>query len=202
MYVISLAIAGSVTATAATPASDEVSAHVDGSSRALQIFARSHSLADLRSAVDEMEAAVNLHALKPDNFVAQRRTLVRGWAQLVKTIEQSYDPTYDPNDRNNRPISGLPDPQSIPDPNGRAWAEAALAANSEKIRRASYYHDLLIIDMRAQTELKTSLDLFRKVEPDGTLPDFAALDGILRQAGLSTARRTKIDAMFYARPGP
>lgn len=194
-------IAGSPIATATSPASDELSTHVDGSSRALQAYARSHAFSDLRAAVNEMEAAVNLHALKPDTFVNQRRTLVRGWAQVLKAIERSYDPTYDPNDPNNRPISGLPDPQGISDPKERAWAVAALAANPKKLERASYYHDLSIIDLRAQTLLKTSLDLFRKVEPDGTPPDFAALDGIVQRAGLSSARRTKIDAMFYARPG-
>ncbi|HEY0396318.1 MAG TPA: hypothetical protein VGD01_17675 [Candidatus Elarobacter sp.] len=202
MYVIGFLIAGSLTAEGATPMPDEVTAHANTSSRALQAFAHSRSFADLRLAVDEMEAAVNLHALKPETFVAQRRTLVRGWAQVLKAIEQSYDPAYDPNDRNNWPIRGLPDPQTIPDPTERARVAAALAANSEKIRRASYYHDLSVIDLRAQTLLKTSLDLFRKVEPDGTPADFAALDGILQQAGLSSTRRTKIDAMFYARSAP
>jgi hypothetical protein len=198
---ISFVMGGSATTTAATPASDELATHVASSSRALQTFTRSHSFADLSSAVDEMEAASNLHALRPDTFVAQRRTYVRGWAQVLKAIEQSYDPAYNPNDPNDRPISGLPDPQSIPDPNRRATVAALVAANPQKLARASYYHDLLVIDMRAQALLRVTLDQFRKVEPDGTPPDYAALDGILQQAGLSAARRTKIDALFYARGG-
>ena len=50
--------------------------------------------------------------------------------------------------------------------------------------------------------MKAALDLWRRVEPNGTPADFEALDAILQQAGLSTARRTKIDAMFYERYTP
>lgn len=195
-----LLIAGSVgAALGATP--DEITVHVSSSSRAVQAFSSSHSLADLRTAVDEMVAAGNLHALKPDTFVAQRRTLVRGWGQVFKAIEDSYDPTYDPNDRNNWPAWGLPDPQGVQDPKARAAAVAAITANQQKIKRASYYHDLNVIDLIAQNALKVQLNQFRKVEPDGTDADFAGLDGILQRSGLSHARRMKINAMFYARPG-
>jgi hypothetical protein len=40
--------------------------------------------------------------------------------------------------------------------------------------------------------LRMNLDLFRATAPS----DFAALDGILRQGGISEARRGKIDAML------
>jgi hypothetical protein len=149
-----------------------------------------------------MGFAANIDALKSQTFVAQRRALVRGWAKVFKTVEQSYDSTYDPNDPHNRIQWGLPDPQYIQDPKARALAVLASAANQQNIKRAGHYHDLMVIDLRAQGLLRVSLDLFRNVEPDGTPPDFAALDGILQQARISSARRTKIDAMFHARPSP
>jgi hypothetical protein len=195
-------MAGAVAATPARAVPDEIAEHVAGSARALQMYARSHAFGDLTAAVDELEAGVNVHLLEPETFVAQRRTLVRGFTRVLKTIEQSYDPTYDPNDPKSRPKLGLSEFEGSPDPKFRAWVAAEIAANPEKIRRASYYHDLMVIDMRAQTLLKVTLDLLRKVEPSGTPADFDALDGILQQAGLSAARRAKIDAMFYPRLSP
>ena len=64
-----------------------------------------------------------------------------------------------------------------------------------------HYLDVQNVDLLAQSSMKAQLNQFRKVEPDGTDADFAMLDGILQQAGLSSARRTKINSMFYARPG-
>ncbi|MDB5071223.1 MAG: hypothetical protein JWM87_2334 [Candidatus Eremiobacteraeota bacterium] len=196
-----LLIAAPLSATAQTTSTDDITVHVGRASRAVQAYGRSRSVEDLRSAVFEMQAAGNLHALKPDTFVAQRRTIVRGWAQLFKVIDDSYDPTYDPNDPNVRPHWHLPDPQDIPDPNARAAAAAAIAANKQKIARATHYLDVQNVDLLAQSSMKAQLNQFRKVEPDGTDADFTMLDGILQQAGLSSVRRTKINRMFYARPG-
>lgn len=194
-------MAGPVGVRAQTPATDNVTAHVGDASRAAQAFSRSHSFVDIRSAIDAMVSAGNLPGFKSGTFVAQRRTLVGGWAQVLKAIEQSYDPTYDPNDRNNWPVWGLPDPQYIKDPQTRAAAVAALAANDQKVKRMSYYHDLHVLDALAQNTLKMELDQLRRMAPDGTDADFAALDAILQRAGLSSALRTKIDSLFYARPG-
>jgi len=201
--VISMSFVVPATSAAAVPATDELTAHVDASVQRVQAYTFSRSFADLRSAIDEMERAANLSGLRPETWVVQRRTFVRGWAQLLAAIEQSHDPTYDPNDPKDRPIMNLPEPQSFPDnPKTQAWAAVAIAANPKKLARAYYYHDLQIIDMRAQATMKAALDLWRRVEPNGTPADFEALDAILQQAGLSTARRTKIDAMFYERYTP
>jgi hypothetical protein len=196
-----LVIAGPARVMAQAPPTDAVTVHVGAASRAAQAFSRSHSIADLRPAIDEMVSAGNLPGFKPDTFVAQRRTFVRGWAQVLKVIEQSYDPTYDPNDRNNWPAWGFGDPQYIKDPQMQAAAVAALAANDQKVKRMAFYHDRRVLDMLAQATLKVQLDQLRRVAPDGTDADFAELDAILQQAGLSSALRTKINAMFYARPG-
>ncbi len=183
---------------AQTP-TDNVAVHVAAASRAADTFAQSRSLADLRSAIDEMVSAANLPGFKATTFVAQRRTLVTGWAQVLKVIEQSYDPSFDPNDRTNWPVWGLPDPRSISDPALRAAAVAANAANDQKVKRISAYHDLHVLDLLAQHTMKFELDRLRTLAPDGTDADFTALDAILRRAGLSSALRTKLDTMFYAR---
>jgi hypothetical protein len=146
-------------------------------------------------------AAGNLNGLKPNTFVAQRRTLIQGWAELFKAIDDSYDPTYDPDDPKNRPVRNLSNPRDIPDPKLRAAAEAEAAANAQKIARQTHYYDLYRVDVLAQNSLKMQWDQFRRLEPDGTDADFAALDRILQQTGLSNVRRTKVNAMFYARPG-
>ena len=162
---ITLWIAGSVTAMPATPSPDETAAHVDAASRALETFARSHDFGDLRSAVDEMVAAGDLRALKRETFVAQRRTFVRGWARVLKVIEQSYDPTYDPNDQKNWPITGL-NPAWAPTPEERAREEALLAANPEKLRRSYYYFDVAHIDLLAMVTLRVQLGQFSQSRTD------------------------------------
>jgi hypothetical protein len=181
----------------------------------LQRFKSSHSLEDLKSAVYTMFGATSLDALTPENFVTQRRSLVQAYADILKTIEQSYDPTFDPANRNDLPqnciappreagghqLPSCADPNDLKDPVARATYAAALQANDLKNKRAIRYQQLKNIDDVAMSNLSATLDLLRSVAPDGTGPDFAALDAILRQVGLSDARRTKIDAMFYARPG-
>jgi hypothetical protein len=182
-------MAAAVCVMAQAPATDNVTVHVGAASRSAQAFTRSHAFVDLRAAIDEMVSAGNLPGFQPDTFVAQRRTLVGGWAHVLKAIKQSYDPTYDPNDRNNWPVWGLTDPQYAKDPQTRAAAVAALAANDQKVKRMSFYHDLHVLDLLAQNTLKVELDQLRRLAPDGTDADVAALDTILQQAGLSSALR-------------
>jgi hypothetical protein len=196
-----LVLASTGGAGAASPG-DDLQLHVANSAQALQRFADTRSLGDLRTAVDEMGFALNPDAFTAQTFVAQRRVLVRGWAKVIKTIELSYDPTYDPHDPSNAPQWGLPDPQLIHDPQARQLAIAALAENERRVKRAAYYHDLTIIDLGAQAHLRMSLALLRRIAPAGTPPDAVALDGILQDAAISSARRAKIDALFSASPGP
>jgi hypothetical protein len=190
-----------VCSAAQTPPPADLTGHVAGAARAVRSFSRSHSTADLRAAVVEMQAAGNLYGFRPTTFIAQRRTLVRGWAQLLKVIEDSYDSTYDPDDQKNWPIRNLPEPRTVRDPKLKAIAEADWAANQQKIARQTRYFELNHVDMLALSALKMQLDQLRRAAPDGADADFAALDGILHEAGLSAARRAQIDAMFYARPG-
>ncbi|HEY0395113.1 MAG TPA: hypothetical protein VGD01_11525 [Candidatus Elarobacter sp.] len=199
LYSSAILMTSPVCSAAQQQATDDLASHAAGATRAVQAFSRTHSTEDLRTAVFEMLAAGNLNGLKPSTFVAQRRTLIRGWAELFKAIDDAYDPTYDPDDPKNLPARNLPDPRDIPDQKLRAEIAAEVAANPQKIARRAHYFDLYRVDMLAQNSLKMQWDQLRRVEPDGTDADFAALDRILQQTALNTARRTKINAMFYAR---
>ncbi|HEY4440690.1 MAG TPA: hypothetical protein VGN14_09545 [Candidatus Elarobacter sp.] len=179
---------------------DYTTSRIRASACHLHAYSRSHSFEDLRSAVIEMVGAGdNRDLTKPEDFIEQRRVLVRGWAAVLAVVEQAYDPTYDPNDQSQWPILGL-NPQMIQDPDQRAAEWALVAANDEKVKRASYYHDLRIIDGLAQSSLKAQLAFFRRRAPKGTDADFATLDGIVKDAGLSDALRAKIDLLFSPPP--
>ena len=187
------------------------STRIDLSSQALARFASSHSMSDLRSAVDALDGTIDIGNLTPENFISTRRAIVGAYARVLKAIEQSYDPTFNPSNPADLPEvcvkapEGLPsctDPMDVKNAQARAAYVAAIQANALKANRAARYQQLYNLDQGAMVGLSMSLDLLRKVAPTNIGPDFAALDGILRQAGLSDARRAKIDAMFYARPQP
>jgi hypothetical protein len=144
-------------------------------------------------------------------YASSRRELVQAWATIIKAIEQSYDPSFNPKQRFSCPIPPPPasgqlqpcsDPASISDPTARAQYETALANFKLQLAKARRYQQLVNIEGGAFSGLNMSLKLMSEVAPDGTSPDFAALDSILQQTGLATATRAKIDAMFYAGPGP
>lgn len=170
-----------------------------------------NSLGDLQSAIDTMQSAPDVHALTSENFLAQRRTIVQGWGQILKVIEQSYDPAFNPDNVNDIPTTcvippgGFPctvNPSVIQDPKARAVYVSALQDNALKLKRANYYGRLHVLDMGAMTILEVTLRVFGKWAPNGVGPDFAALDDILRRTTLSDARRKTIDAMFYANARP
>ncbi|HEY8298507.1 MAG TPA: hypothetical protein VIG32_10870 [Candidatus Baltobacteraceae bacterium] len=205
LLAIALGIASVGSATAAT--NDAVSKHVSISGRALQHFSASHSLEDLNTAIDTMQSALDINAFTPQNFIADRRTLVRGWAQVLRVVASVYDPTFNPHAllACPTPPGGMlvpcADPNGIKDPAQRASYAAALATFHHYLKQRLRYQQIHNLDQGAMSNLSLALDSLRKLAPDGTPADFVALDGILQQAGLSDARRTKIDAMLCARPG-
>jgi len=158
---------------------------------------------------------VDISTLTPDNFTSTRRELVKAWAPVIRAIEQSYDPAFNPQDPKNiqlicvpappvggRTVSeGCIDPNNIKDQKARAAFIASIEENKLRTARFRHYWDIRREDDLAMTHLSMTLDLLRKIAPDGAGADFTALDTILRQAGLSNVRRTTIDSMFYARTG-
>jgi len=209
-------LAAPVYAAGATAVPSLTVQRLNSSSQALNRFQTTHSLNDLQAAVASMDGTIDITQLTPGNFIATRRMLVQGWAQVLKAIEQSYDPTYDPKDRNQQPSDCVVppvepsgrrahtcgNPNDVLDPGTRAAYIDAIQQNQEKIRRSSHYITVHLLDERAMTTLSMALDLLRSLAPEGAGADFPALDNILQRARISEARRSEIDAMFYARPGP
>jgi hypothetical protein len=186
---------------------DQTDARVASDLQGLQRFSATHSLADLGSTVDVLSSAVDLPTIKRKDYIERRRAIVTAWSQVLRAIEQSYDPTFNPKDPNDLPalclvpppersgkqLPSCADPKDVQDAQARAAYVAALKANALKAQRANYYHDLRNIDDQAMLALRLNLASFRNA---GALTDTAALDGILQQVGLSAARRATIDKMF------
>ncbi|HEV7179828.1 MAG TPA: hypothetical protein VGN11_08150 [Candidatus Baltobacteraceae bacterium] len=61
----------------------------------LRRFSDASSLGVLQSAIYTMQSATDISALNVEKFTSQRRMIVQGWAEILKTIEQSYDPALE-----------------------------------------------------------------------------------------------------------
>jgi hypothetical protein len=189
----------------------ESTSAVSSSFAALQQFKSSHSLADLKTAIAIMRASFKLSSFTSKTFISEKRALVWNWAQLLHVIEQSYDPTFNPDDRNDLPdVCVVPPvetngtqlncgvaPEDIKDPQARAKYIELLRANAAKAKRAFYYRDLSNIDEDARTTLEVKLELLRRVAPAGIPRDSQALEQILTKAGLNSAARKEIEPYLF-----
>lgn len=202
--------------TRAVAAEAITSSHVTSSAQALQRYKTSHSLVDLEAATVAMEGSVDVELLTPENFIATRRNFVEGYATLLAAIERAYEPNYNPYDPKNMPdVCVQPprepdgrmqppcsDPNEVRDIRTREQYIAAIKANEIRREQARRYISILHLDERAMGILRLELGVFRDIAPEGVSADYAAIDSILQRAGLSSARRAKIDAMLYTRPEP
>ncbi|MGA7747667.1 MAG: hypothetical protein WCA52_11740, partial [Candidatus Aquilonibacter sp.] len=100
LLVLGLILSHNSAASAST--NPEPGTQVTTAMRELQSFNSTHSLSTLGTAIDTLGRAADLHAIAPEDFVTSRRSLMQAWARILQTIEQSYDPTYDPNDPRQR----------------------------------------------------------------------------------------------------
>lgn len=189
-----------------TAVRDETKSRVASSLDDLQRFNVTNSLDDLQASIDSLSSAVQLRTIASRHIVGRRRLVVRAWAQILHTIEASSDPTFDPTnprdlplmcivpprEANGEQLPGCADPRDLQDPVARAAYVAAIKANAAKAQRMDFQTLLRHLDDDAMLSLRLSLADFRK----RARPDPAALDEIVRQAGISDARRQKVDAMF------
>jgi len=102
-----------------------------------------------------------------DDWVRERRDKTEFWLRAWQRLEKQFDPTFDINDRKNRPSmrvfppdetrlpAGTP-PSAIKDPKLRAQYVAALAENKRKVERANQQIPLLRVDRRLKRALSTS----------------------------------------------
>jgi len=73
----------------------------------LQRFKASHSYKDLEAAIVTMRSAFEGSTFASEDFSSLRRALVRNWMQILKVIQDSYDPTFDPANPNDMPFMCL-----------------------------------------------------------------------------------------------
>jgi hypothetical protein len=199
----------SVAAQAARPP-DRTDSRVAAALLLLRDFKQFHSLDDLHAAAVALTSAYNIGAITPATFIARRRTLAGAWAQIIKSIDDSYDPSFDPSEQlfcpmppleaSGRQLPPCVTPDSVKDPAARTEYVARLSQFKLRIQRHNYYRQLRNIDELATLSFRMTLSQFNSRAPDGAGPDFAAIDAILRKAGLSDARRAQIEPSIYGNP--
>jgi hypothetical protein len=179
------------------------------SSDALTRYGSSRSLVDLRAAAEALDGTIVPDTLTPDNFIATRRALVQASINVLQAVERSYvNPGFNPSDPKNIPFLCVPppnvrgaypcmSPSAVEDPTLRAAYVTAISINNEKIKRMADYHKIAHLDDFATATLDATLKFLNSLAPEGIGPDFAVLDGMAREAGLSDAKRNHIDAMIY-----
>jgi hypothetical protein len=185
---------------------DQSEARIAAAMAHFERFRSSNSLADLRSASEGLSSAADPRTIKPSEIVARRRSIVSGFAQVLRQIELQTDPSFDatkpdsrppgclipPEEPSGRTLPACADPNAISDPATRAKYVAAIKANNVKVERFNKSISLYNLDNETMLNMETVLHVFHARTPS----DGPAIDNILRQTGLSEARRLKIDAMI------
>jgi hypothetical protein len=160
----------------------------------LALYKKSRSVQDkilyLKDAVSHTQSSWTFHSLTPENYIPTRRLIVRMWARVLRAIEDTYDPTFDPNDPSEAfVISSMPV--------GCCGIDAkAIEENNRKIARWNQWHELRNVDLRAMGGLRITLESLNSWSPPGIGNDDKALGKIIRGAGITLKRQVEIDAMF------
>jgi len=166
-------------------------------------FQSSRSIEDLRATSHALFSAVDQRAVRRGDVRGHRRSVVGAYAQVLQQIDAISDPAFDPaqlpstcvtppREPSGRQLPACADPKEIPDSATRAQYVAAINANSAKIQLRNAEARVYLLGDETTNLLELVLSKFRTRAPS----DSAALDDILRRAGLSDARRSKIHSMF------
>jgi len=160
----------------------------------LALYKKSHSFQDkilyLKDARSHTQSSWTFRSLTPQNYIATRRLIVRMWARVLRAIEDTYDPTYDPNDPKQIVVrySG---------PVGCCGIDAkVIEENNRRIARWNQWGELRNLDSGAMVGLRMMLEAFNTWSPPGIGNDDKALEKIIRDAGITPKRQVEIDAMF------
>jgi hypothetical protein len=161
----------------------------------LALYKKSRSFRDkilyLKDAVNHTQGSWIFHSLTPENYIPTRRLIVRMWAKVLRAIEDTYDPTYDPNDPKERGVI-----YSMPV--GCCGIDAkAIEENNRKIARTNQWAEIRNVDLGAMGGLRMMLEALNTWSPPGIGNDDKALGKIIRDAGITPKRQVEVDAMFY-----
>jgi len=189
---------------------DANTATVTSAMAGLRTFDQSGSLNELRSVIDTLIETANVTGLPHDELNSDRLVIAKAWVAVLKRIEASYGPAFDPYDGKNQPMSCVPppiesdgtqlrgcvSPGDIKDEKARAEYLLALDRNKAKEQRMQRWIEVHELDDLAMTYFEVTLKLFRDVVG----PD-PRVSRIVQAGGLSPAR-TKTLEDWLSSPGP
>ncbi len=173
----------------------------------LEIYRRSRSLSDLQTAAYAMQQSLDVDLFRANAFTLQRRAFVSGWAQVLRSIEDAYDPKFYPDEPLPCPLPRpgerlgyiLPavcDPKLIREPQNDSVRNKELQ-DLERYRVSyEHYREVKRLDDESMTILEMSLNLLCEVAPAQAPSDYLALDRIFLDSAISDSRRIKIEAML------
>lgn len=203
-------MSGAIASSAQTPAAaDRGLPRLVAANALLDRYRSTHSLDDLQAAESKLFSATDFSTMRHSDLVARRRAVTSGYARVLHELEMLVDPTFDPNDPKNYPLlcvtparepsgrqlGSCADPNDVQDPATRAAYVAAVEQNAARTRRINTQRRAHTLAAETTDDLAHVLRRYRPLAPD----DSPALDTILRQAGVSDARRATIEAMAVTR---
>ncbi len=173
----------------------------------LEIYRRSRSVGDLQTAIYAMQQSLDVDLFRANAFTLQRRAFVSGWAQVLRSIEDAYDPKFDPNKRLPCPLPrlggslgsilpGVCDPKLIREPENDSVRNKELQDLERYQVSYNHYREVRRLDDESMTVLEMSLDVLCKRAPANVPSDYLALDRIFLDSAISRSRRIKIEAML------
>ncbi|HEY0381949.1 MAG TPA: hypothetical protein VGC72_07095 [Candidatus Elarobacter sp.] len=200
VFSISLLLAA---AAPTTNSGDQTESRIVAAMAGFHRFPSSRSIEDLRATSRALFSAIDQRAIRRGDVLRHRRTVVAAYAQVLQRIDALSDPAFDPSELpsacvapprepDGRQLPACADPKDIQDVATRAQYVAAINANSAKIQRRNTQARIYLLGDETANLLELVLSRFRSRAPS----DSVALDEILRRAGLSEARRSKIHSMF------
>ncbi len=154
-----------------------------------------------------MQQSLDVGLFKGNAFTLQRRAFLSGWAQVLRSIEDSYDPKFDPDERLPCPLPRLGeplgiilpavcDPKLIREPQNDSVRNKELQALERYRVSYEHYREVKRLDDESMAILETSVNLLCKMAPAEAPSDYLALDRIFLDSAISDSRRIKIEAML------
>ena len=195
--------AAPVVVTGQTSSDDQTSTRIATALGWFDRFQTSRSPEDLRKTAFELVKVADQRALRTGDVIGHRRSIVAAYAKVLQAADSLGDPSFDPDQRpsscvtpprepNGRQAPACAAPSDVLDPTARAQYEAAIDANSAKIRYFNAQMQIVSVTNETMSLLGIVLHRFHTRAAD----DAAALDDILRKSGISASRREQIHAMY------
>ncbi len=160
-------------------------------------YTADRSLEDLRLAELQF-AQVSVDYAMPANNVENRRLLLKAWTIWFSLFDETFDPSFDPEDPKNTYSTSVTvppgyaagvRPDEISDARVRAQYQKDIDANNRLQTKSLYQSSMRLLLSRAQEAVKVSFGNFKVVSP----ADDKALVAIVQAAKLNKSRAEELD---------